>query len=203
MLWMARDLLFDEDWSASYTAAVALAVAAWAKVTGGNWEKRLSWIPLGAAMVLTSALSYQFFDAIGASLSGAGAYFDRLPAVDEAARTTLAPALLIAAITWLPVFATGRRTRALAFIVGGAGVTAFVWLVAKQGAAIVSPSDFIRLGFAERAIFTQALFVAWAGLRWPRQGNGPTGLRSASPDGRCRASRFPRRLVRPARATIR
>jgi uncharacterized membrane protein len=165
MLWVAMGLLFDEDWSASYTAAVALAVAAWARVTGGNWGKRLSWIPLGTAMVLTSALSYQFFDAIGSALSGVGAYFDRLPAVDEAARNTLAPALLIAAIAWLPLFATGRRTRALALIVGGAGVTAFVWLLAKQVAAIASPSDFIRLGFAERAIITQTLFaIGWLTL---------------------------------------
>ncbi len=159
MLWMAAILLFDEDWSASYTAAVALAVAAWAKVTGGRAERRLSWIPLGAAMILTSALSYQFVDAIGASLSGAGAIFDRLPSVAESVRTTLIPAVLIAAVTWGAHFATGPRTRQLAFVVGGAGVTAFLWLVAKQVAEIVSPSDFIRLGFAERAVFTQMLFA--------------------------------------------
>ena len=165
MLWMAAILLIDEDWAGSYSAVVALAVAAWAKVTGGKWETRLVWVPLGAAMVLTSAFSWQFFDAVGASLSGAGAYFERLPNVRDAVRATLVPALLIAAITWLPMFATGRRTRSLAFIVGGAGVTAFVWLIAKQLAAIVSPSDFIRLGFAERAVFTQILFAcAWLAL---------------------------------------
>lgn len=159
MLWMAAILLLDEEWAASYSAVVALAVAAWAKVTGGKWERRLSWIPLGAAMMLASALSYQFIDAIGASLSGVGAIMDKLPPVGEATRNALAPALLIAAIAWNPWFATGRRTRALALIVGGAGVTAFQWLLAKQVADIVSPSDFIRLGFAERAVFTQALFA--------------------------------------------
>jgi uncharacterized membrane protein len=165
MLWMAAILLIDDDWAASYTAVVALAVAAWAKLTGGRAERRLSWIPLGAAMMLTTALSYQFVDAIGASLSGVGAFLDRLPPVGDAARTTLVPALLIAAITWPPVFPTGRRTRALALIIGGAGVTLFGWLVAKQVADIVSPSDFIQLGFAERAVFTQILFGAsWAAL---------------------------------------
>lgn len=165
MLWTTAILLIDDQWAASYTAIVALAVAAWAKVTGGLAQRRLSWIPLGAAMMLTSALSYQFTNAIGASLSGVGAFMDRLPPVSEAARTTLIPALLIAAITWAPVFVSGRRTRAMAFVIGGAGVAAFGWLVAKQVANIVSPSDFIRLGFAERAVFTQILFgAAWAAL---------------------------------------
>ena len=166
MVWVAVILLVDEDWSASYSAAIALAVGAWAKITFGKWERRLVWIPLGAAMMLASAFSWQFFEAIGASLSGAGAVMDRLPQISDAARTTLAPALLIAAITWAPVFATGRRTRLLAFIVGGAGVFAFIWLLAKQVADIVSPSDFIRLGFAERAVFTQLLFGGgWLMLR--------------------------------------
>lgn len=166
MLWIAAILLLDSDWAASYTAVIALAVAAWAKVTGGIWESRISWVPLGAALILTSALSYQFFDAIGASLSGVGAYFERLPLPKDAARTTLVPAILIGAISWPSLFATGRRSRTLALIVGGAGITAFLWLLAKQVAAIVSPSDFIRLGFAERVVFTQILFAAgWLALR--------------------------------------
>ena len=166
MLWMAAILFIHEDWSASYSAVIALAVAAWARRTDGKWERRLSWIPLGMAMLLGCVFSYQFFDAIGASLSGEGAILTRLPPVGEAARSTLLPGILIAAIAWAPVFATGRRTRTLALGVGGAGVAAFVWLIAKQVADIVSPSDFIRLGFAERVAFTQVLFGAgWLALR--------------------------------------
>jgi len=165
MLWMAAILVVDEDWAGSYTALIALGVAAWARVTGGKWERRLVWIPLGVAMILISAFSWQFFSAIGESLSGTGAYFERLPLVRDAARATLAPSLLISAIAWLPIFATGRRTQALALMVGGAGIAAFVWLLAKQVAAIVSPSDFIRLGFAERAVFTQVFFtLGWLTL---------------------------------------
>lgn len=166
MLWMAAILLLDGDWAASYTAVIALAVAAWAKVAGGIWERRISWVPLGAALILTSALSYQFFVAVGASLSGVGAYFERLPLPQDAARTTLIPAILIGAIGWPPLFATGRRSRTLALVVGGAGITAFIWLLAKQVAAIISPSDFIRSGFTERVAFTQILFaVGWLALR--------------------------------------
>lgn len=166
MLWMAAILLFDSEWLPSYSAVIALGVAAWAKVTGGRAERLLSLIPLGAAMMLASAFSYQFAGALTASLAGDGALFGRLPAVGEAMRTTFVPGLLIGAIAWPAWFAAGRRTRALALLIGGAGVAAFVWLLAKHPAAIVSPSDFIRLGFAERAVFTQLLFAAgWTALR--------------------------------------
>jgi uncharacterized membrane protein len=169
MAWVAAILTISEDWSASYSAVVALGMAAWAKITNGKWERRLVWGPLGIAMMLASAFSWQFFNAIGASLSGTGAIMDRLPAVGDAARATLVPTLLIGAIAWTPWFATGRRTRALALIVGGTGVTAFIWLLAKQIAGIVSPSDFIRMGFAERAVFTQILFaLGWAALHQAR-----------------------------------
>ena len=180
MMWLAFILLIDDQWSASYSAVIALGVAAWARVTGGKWERRLSLIPLGIAMILLSGLSYRFFDAIGASLSGVGAYFDRLPAVAESVQTTLVPAVIIAAIAWSAWFASGRRTRALALIVGGGGITAFAWLLAKQVAAIISPSDFIRLGFAERAILTQALFaLGWLCLAEFRKRPDWPSLRNA------------------------
>ncbi|MFN3452085.1 MAG: DUF2339 domain-containing protein, partial [Sphingorhabdus sp.] len=141
---------------------IALCIAAWAKVTQGVLERRMSLIPLAVAIVTTIAFSYQFLDAVGASLSGAGAVLSRLPRLSDAVRTTFIPALLIGAIAWTPVFAASERTRKVALIAGGAGVTAFVWLLAKQIAAITSPSDFIRLGFAERAFITQFFF----GLGW-------------------------------------
>ena len=166
MLWMAAILSIDSDWSASYSAVVALGVAAWARITGGKWEERLLWIPLGMAMLLACGYSYRFFGAIGASLSGEGAVLKYLPSVGAGLRETLLPSLLIAAVAWTPIFAAGRRTRALALALGGAGVAAVIWLLAKQVAAIVSPSDFIRLGFAERAVFTQMIFAAgWLSLR--------------------------------------
>lgn len=159
MLWMAAILLLDEEWAASYTALIALAVAAWARVTAGKWERRIGWVPLGAAMILAFAMSWRFTHAIGASLSGMGAFYDLLPPVGEALRATLVPALLIGALASQSFFASGRRTRALVLFIGGAGAVAFLWLLAKQPARIVSPSDFIRAGFAERTVITQALFA--------------------------------------------
>ena len=166
MLWVAAILSIDSAWAASYSAVVALGVAAWARITGGKWEERLLWIPLGMAMLLACGYSADFIGAIGASLSGEGAVLKYLPAVGAGLRETLLPSLLIAAVAWTPVFAAGRRTRALALALGGAGVAAVIWLLAKQVAAIVSPSDFIRLGFAERAVFTQMIFaLGWLSLR--------------------------------------
>jgi uncharacterized membrane protein len=166
LIWAAFLLWIDSGWAASYSAIVALGVAAWARVTGGLWERRIARIPLFAAMAIGFALSYRFTEAIGASLSGVGAFYNLLPPIGEAWRTTLVPALLIGAIAWTPAFASGRRTRALALFAGGSGIAAFIWLIAKQPAQIVSPSDFIRIGFAERAVFTQLLFLAgWLALQ--------------------------------------
>ena len=162
MMWCAVGLLLGENWFPTSAALVALGVAAWAKITKGVWERRISLVPLGAAIFTATAFSYQFLDALGASLSGEGAFMNRLPGIGESVRTTLIPALLIAATAWAPFFATGQRTRRFVLAAGGAGVTAFAWLIAKQVAHIVSPSDFIRLGFAERAVFTQFFF----GLGW-------------------------------------
>jgi len=162
MLWAAIGLLLSEDWFPASAAIIGLGIAAWAKVTQGISERRMSLIPLAVAIVTTIAFSYQFLDAVGASLSGAGAVMNRLPGILEAVRTTFISALLIGAIAWAPFFAAGERTRKVALIAGGAGVTAFVWLLVKQVASITSPSDFIRLGFAERAIITQFFF----GLGW-------------------------------------
>lgn len=176
MLWFAIGLLLDEDWFPTSAALIALGVAAWANITKGIWERRISLIPLGVAIFTALAFSYQFLNAIGASLSGAGAVMNKLPGISDAVRTTLVPAALIAAIAWTPFFATGKRTRNLALVAGGTGVTAFLWLIAKQVGNIVSPSDFIRLGFAERAVITQVLFgLSWLAFtqsdkrpEWPR-----------------------------------
>lgn len=162
MLWFAMGLLLGEQWFPVATALIALGIAAWANVTKGLWERRIGWLPLGTAILTATAFSWQFLDAIGASLSGAGAVMSRLPGISDALRTTFIPALMIGAVAWTPIFATGKRTRQLALIVGGAGIAAFAWLLAKQVGNIVSPSDFIRLGFVERAVITQILF----GLGW-------------------------------------
>ena len=176
MLWFAVALMLGDNWFPAAAALIALGVAAWANVTKGLSERRISLIPLGVAIFTAAAFSYQFLDAISASLYGAGAVMNRLPGISDAARTTLVPALLIGAIAWTPFFATGKRTRNVALLAGGAGVTAMLWLLAKQVGNIVSPSDFIRLGFAERAVITQCFFglgwLAFAQLdkrpEWPR-----------------------------------
>jgi uncharacterized membrane protein len=151
-----------EDWIASSIAITALGVAAWARVVGFAEVRRLAIVPLALAMLAAFGMSHQFLGALGQSLSGQHAFYDSLPSIGQALRATLLPALLIAGIIWQPWFAAGRKTRAMACVVGGTGIAAMIWLIAKQPASIASPGDFIRLGFAERAAFTQILF----GLGW-------------------------------------
>ena len=179
MMWMAGVVWIGESDVASYSAVVALGVAAWATITQGRAERRIAIIPLAIATVAGAALSYRFLGALSDSLSGVQAYYASMPEIADALRNTLIPALLILAITYQPRFATGSKTRAAAFVVGGVGIAAFLWLIAKQPAAISTPGDFIRFGFAERAIFTQILFgLAFAALNqaktrsWPSLATG-------------------------------
>lgn len=158
MAFMACASGFSDEWAATYAAIIALGVAAWGRVTGYDIVRRIATLPLAAAMVAGVALSYDFAEGLAASLSGERTLFQYLPTIGDAMRTTLIPALLVLAIVWQQHFATGHKTRIAAFTIGGAGVAAFIWLIAKQSGAIEGPGDFIRIGFAERAIFTQILF---------------------------------------------
>ncbi len=179
MAFMACASWFQNEWSATYGAVIALGTAAWARVTGLDIVRRIATLPLALAMLAGVALSYAFAEGLGASLSGAHTLYEFLPTIADATRTALIPALLILGVTYQPWFITGRKTRMAAFAVGGAGVAAFIWLIAKQPAAISTPADFIRLGFAERAIFTQVLFgLAWLALTQAKPRNWP-GLATA------------------------
>lgn len=164
-LLLAGPPLIDEVWAASYCALVALGCAAWAKVTEDTVVRRTTIAPLGIAIVWAIGASYAFLDSLAYSLTGERSFLDHMPKISDAAQMTLLPALVILALVWRPAFAIGNKTRIAVLAVGGAGAMAFLWLLAKQPAAIETPSDFIRLGFAERAIFTQALFAAaWLAL---------------------------------------
>jgi uncharacterized membrane protein len=167
MLVIAAGHFADHDsWTAMILAAAALGLAAWAKVTGDGGVRRLAILPLGSAMLWAAGSSWMFLNALAESLAGETDIYNNLPVLSETIKSTLVPALMMLAIVWQPIFATGKRTRTATWVVGGAGLAAFVWLLAKQAAGIDSPSDFIRLGFAERAVFTLLLFAAgWLALR--------------------------------------
>jgi uncharacterized membrane protein len=117
-------------------------------------------------MLWAAGSSWMFLNVLAESLAGETDIYNYLPLLSETIKSTLVPALMMLAMLWQPMFATGKRTRIVLWVVGGAGVVAVLWLLAKQVANIESPSDFIRLGFAERAIFTHVLFVSgWLALR--------------------------------------
>ncbi|MBK6708213.1 MAG: DUF2339 domain-containing protein [Sphingomonadales bacterium] len=166
MAWLALTLLLPEDYFASTILAVAAALAAWAVRTSGGAMQRLAAIPLGFGILALAIGSWRFLDALGDALGGEILTVSALPEIAEAARMTLLPALLACAIAALPIFAPGRRARRAAWLAGGTGLLAFLWLIAKQVAHIDSPSQFITLGLAERVVMTQALFLAgWLAIR--------------------------------------
>ena len=176
MALMACPHLIADGWVAVYCGVVTMAVAAWALVTDDRIIRRITIAPLAIAMGWTAMSSYTIIGAFTASLWGDSTVFAQLPEIGDTVRTTLIPALLALAILSTTWFSVGDKTRKVIWAFGGAGLAGFIWLIAKQPAAIQSPSDFIRLGFAERAVFTQTLFsLGWLALsQAPKRPEWPT-----------------------------
>jgi uncharacterized membrane protein len=159
MAWMALGFWLPEDVMATGALAIAAALAAWATQTVGKGISRLAAIPLiiGGLMILFGSLG--FLDAFGNAISGQRLMLSRLPLIEDAALRTLLPSTVALGIAFLPMFRLGNWMRPFAGAVGGTGVAAFIWLLAKQVSGIDSPSQFIMLGFAERVVITQLLFI--------------------------------------------
>ena len=165
MALVASPYLIAQEWVAVYCAVIAMAVAAWALVTGDQVVRRITVAPLAIAMGWAAIVSHGIIGAFALSLAGDSNVFTLLPDISDSIRTTLIPAMLLLTMLWTKQFRVGDRTRTILWAFGGVGVIGFIWLIAKQPAAIQSPSDFIRLGFAERAVFTHSLFLlAWLAL---------------------------------------
>lgn len=164
--WLALTHILPNDYFASVTLAVAAALAAWATRTSGEGMQKLAAVPAGFGIFALLVGSWQFLDALFEALGGDQLMLSELPDLGDAAKLTLLPAGLALATGLLPHFALGRIMRKALAVAGGAGLLAFVWLIAKQIAHIDSPSQFITLGLAERVVMTQALFLTgWLALR--------------------------------------
>ncbi len=169
MGWLMLVLWLPDEYIAAITFVVAGAIAAWAVRTDGARMQRLAVVPIGLGILAMAGGSWRFFATLGQSLSGYQLMINDLPDIGEAVQYTLLPALIAAGIAALPLFRLGRRTRILTWTAAGAGLLAFLWLIAKQVARIDSPSQFITWGLAERVVMTQALFLAgWLALRHSR-----------------------------------
>jgi uncharacterized membrane protein len=165
MVLVSSPYLIADEWIAVYCTVIAMGAAAWAWVTGDRVVRGITIAPLAIAIIATAIGSYKIIGAFAASLAGDSETFTHLPEIGDTLRTTLIPSAMALAMLLTKWFRVGEKTRLAIWAFGGAGVTAFIWLIAKQPAAIQSPSAFIRLGFAERAIFTQILFaLSWLAL---------------------------------------
>lgn len=185
MGWLACIHWLPDEYVGSFTLAIAAALALWAGRTNGTAMQRLAAVPLIVGLLALLVGSWRFFDTFGDALRGQQLMLSGLPGLHDAAKLTLLPALIASGIAALQQLRLGSWMRRAAWAVGLTGLGAFLWLVAKQIAAIDSPSQFITLGLAERVVMTQLLFLGgWISMRradgwasiWAKAGLAATAI---------------------------
>ncbi len=177
------------DWDGVTIMAIALGLAAWAKVTGDDGVRRLAILPLGGAMLWAVGSSWMFFNALFESVSGRTATYKFLPVLADSIQSTLLPAVMMLAMLWQPIFATGRRTRYSAWAVGGAGVGGGPVAAGQTGGGDRQPVRFHPFGLCRAGDFHANPVCGAAGWRCAKQPSAQIGPRSKSSAGYWQVSR--------------
>ncbi len=155
-----------DAYAAIMTGLVAAALAAWARYTGRAMIGAQSFVAglIGGLLMLVSA--YQLVITLLASLAGETDLYSELPAVSDMIAELLVPALILLGIAAIFRDIFEPKARRLLAVMGITAIGGFLYLLLKQPLAIGPIQDFVTFGFAERAIFTNALALGGWLLLW-------------------------------------
>jgi uncharacterized membrane protein len=174
LLWsVAWFQLLPIAWVPAAVAIAVIAVGWWARRTGDAALLQLPALGLLVALGAGAPAVSGYLEAIIRSVSGASLPFVHLPLFADGLRVLLPVA---AAALWLrsdPRMFGRWRVAALAGGIG-AGVV-LLWHLAKLPLAISTDAAFVRWGFVERALITQA-FLAMGWWLARRPGAGAVGI---------------------------
>lgn len=153
--------LVPNGWLSLPLAAILGALAFWARRVRAPGLFALPILPLAAAAIAAAPQLLAWLDTIGTALSGASLPYRHLPALAGALRVLALPTAAALAFLVDPRgFGPARRAAA---ILAGTVAMLLLYTLAKQPLAIGTPPRFLAWGFAERALFTQALLATgWA-----------------------------------------
>lgn len=157
-------------------AAVVIAVVAtgwWARRTADKSLLQLPALGLLVALGTGAPAVSAYLEAIARSVSGASLPFVHLPPLADGLRVLLPVA---AVALWLRTDARMFGRWRIAALAGGIGAgIVLLWHVAKLPLAISTAAAFVRWGFVERALISQAFLAAgWWLVR--RHGLGAVGI---------------------------
>jgi uncharacterized membrane protein len=148
--------------------AVWLILSATTALAAGRLgDERLSRLALavvGAALLMAAARIGPFWNALLMSFAGVPPLAGQLPTAATALFALALPGVMLVAL--LRLIAPGAR----GWLLGAAlfCLVAAAYILFKRGWALADAEDFVARGFAERLIFTQALFgLGWLICRLP------------------------------------
>lgn len=173
--------LFFAAWAAAILAGVAaydllpleLVGSAWlvlaaaaafaARRTGDSGLSLIALLGLGVAGLWSVAMVPRLWETVALSLVGEPALAPALPTLVRAIQVLVVPLPFLVLLHRLLPRHYPQARPAPALVVAGLLAAAAGYVLFKQAFGLADPSDFVARGFLERAILTQALFLAgWA-----------------------------------------
>ena len=161
-------------WLAPAVTLGVSALALWGRRTGDAALLTLPAVGFLAALAVGGETVAAYGDAVMRSVGGAKLPFLFLPAIGDGLRVLLPVAVAALALLRIEPQMFGRWRKAV--VVGATGVAlALLWHLAKLPLGIADDAAFVRRGFVERALISQALLGAgWWLAR--RAGLGAIGV---------------------------
>jgi uncharacterized membrane protein len=153
-----------QAWLALPLAGLVVALAAWARHARAPWLFELPALPFLAAVVAAALPVIALAELVLASIAGDRLPYLRLPELGLLFRSLALPTLALLAIL-LDARQLGRVRRGAGAVAVTLGIL-LLYALAKQPLAIATLPRFAAWGFVERALLTQACFLAgWLLLR--------------------------------------
>lgn len=172
LLSIALWIWLPESFAVLVPAAIAGGLIAWAKLV-----KRKAIVVEASLFAALTGLMMMIFgadliEALFGSLSGEIDLYGYLPEFDDILLQVFVPGTALAGLAFVFRETWGKALSRIIAAIGLAGVSGFVYLLAKQPLAIGPIEDFVQYGFVERMVFTHVLVLAgWLLLNrtWPEK----------------------------------
>ncbi|MEP6340527.1 DUF2339 domain-containing protein, partial [Parasphingorhabdus sp.] len=159
LLSVALWIWLPDSFAVLVPAAIAGGLIAWAKLI----ERKAIVVEASLFAALTGLMMMIFgadlIETLFGSLSGEIDLYGYLPDVDDVLLKVFVPGLALTGLAFAFRETWGTALSRIIAVIGLAGFSGFVYLLAKQPLAIGPIEDFVQYGFVERMVFTHILLL--------------------------------------------